>query len=157
MYIWMNAEYVNVVAGAVVTIGSMLFGESLTMGEAFLNNKTSPLEEVAVLIGITGQVKGQVIFSFTEETAKHMASALMGGMSIPELDDISKSAVAEVGNMIMGTASTALSQKGIITDISPPNLIVGKNMLITGISKGIVVPMKGNMGLINIELFVEEK
>jgi len=56
---------------------------------------------------------------------------MMGGVALAELDEISKSAIAELGNMIMGNTATILSSRGIGIEITPPSLLVGQNMVIT--------------------------
>ena len=42
-----------------------------------------------------------------------MASKMMMGMPVTALDDMSISAISELGNMIMGNAATILLNKGI--------------------------------------------
>jgi chemotaxis protein CheX len=152
----MKAEYVNLFIKAFVSVGEMVLGGKLTSKKPFIKTKTAGIKDVAVLIGVTGQLKGQVAINFEKETAIKIASFMMGGMEITELDDIAKSAVSEVGNMVMGNASTELSNVGISTDITPPNLIVGQNMFITNIEKTIVVPFDSQYGEIYFEIAIEE-
>lgn len=57
-----------------------------------------------------------------------MASTLMMGMPVEELDDMSKSAIAELANMITGNASSIFEKMEKETDISPPTLITGNNI-----------------------------
>ena len=45
---------------------------------------------------------------------------MMMGMPVTALDDMSASAINELGNMMMGNAATILSTKGIAMDITPP-------------------------------------
>ena len=68
-----------------------------------------------VNIGITGQLRGLVLLAMPKEVACDIASR-MCFMTIEKLDEISLSALSELGNMIFGNAATVLSTKGIIVD-----------------------------------------
>jgi chemotaxis protein CheX len=57
------------------------------------------------------------------------------------MDELSKSAIGELGNMIMGNAATIFSTKGIGIDITPPVLAIG-NMSISNLQlKNICIPL----------------
>ena len=56
---------------------------------------------------------------------------MMMGMPVTEFDEMSKSAISEMSNMIMGNAATILYNRGINIDITPPSLLMGENMQIT--------------------------
>jgi len=109
------------------------------------------------MIGVTGRIKGQVCFELSEEIAKKIASSMMGGMPITELDYISMSAVSEMGNMIMGNASMILANKAIHIDITPPSLLTGENIEMLGKVPTIIAPLKlQGLGIINLNITVEE-
>jgi len=109
------------------------------------------------MIGVTGRIKGQVCFELSEEIAKKIASSMMGGMPITELDYISMSAVSEMGNMIMGNASMILANKAINIDITPPSLLTGENIEMLGKVPTIIAPLKlQGLGIINLNITVEE-
>jgi chemotaxis protein CheX len=59
----------------------------------------------------------------------------MFGMEVLALDEMSKSAIAELGNMIMGNVSTEFYNEGIKIDITPPTVLVGSDINIS--TKGI--------------------
>nr|WP_319487211.1 chemotaxis protein CheX [uncultured Caproiciproducens sp.] len=80
---------------------------------------------VVVIIGITGDLHGNVYFTMGEDCAKKVASSMMGGMDVPQFDEMVQSAVSELSNMLAATACTDLSGKGINADISTPTLIHG--------------------------------
>jgi chemotaxis protein CheX len=52
---------------------------------------------------------------------------MMGGLPVDSLDDMAKSAISELGNMIIGNTATILSTRGISVEITPPSLHVGEN------------------------------
>lgn len=79
---------------------------------------------VIVIVGLTGDVHGNVIFALSEDGAKAIASTMMG-MPVEEFDDMAQSAVCELSNMLAATACTELAGIGIAADISTPTLMYG--------------------------------
>jgi len=116
-------------------------------GQLGLRDAVIPRHEVAVILGIVGQVKGQVSYSMSMETAMRIASQMMGGFHLETFDDMSRSAISELGNMITGNASALLEEKGIRCNISPPTLVTGENMSIsTAKLPTLVVPLETDCG-----------
>lgn len=74
-------------------------------------------------IGIVGQMTGNIVFGFPESVALKIVSGMMGGHVVTEFDEMSRSAIAELGNMISGNASSILYNEGIQVDITPPEII----------------------------------
>lgn len=95
----------------------------------------------AIQVGVVGELKGQVILAMEEENAKDVASRMMFGMPVNELDEMSSSALNELGNMIMGNTATIFSTLGIIIDITPPLAVYGKDLQLKTDIDGIRVPM----------------
>jgi len=85
---------------------------------------------VNIIVGIVGGIKGNVVYSMGLETAKKIASTMMMGMPVDELDDMSKSALSELANMLTACAATAFYNMGIQVDISTPTLLHGENISI---------------------------
>jgi len=52
----------------------------------------------------------------------------MGCSLITELDEIAKSAIAELCNMILGYTATLFSREKIVVDITPPTIMSGDNI-----------------------------
>jgi chemotaxis protein CheX len=81
--------------------------------------------EVVCIIGIIGDARGNVIYAMSNETARKIAGTMMGGMELDDFDEIAQSAVAELGNMLAGSACTELSMQNIKADVSTPTLMMG--------------------------------
>lgn len=112
-------------AKAAIDTLAMVCGQELQEGSSYVHKRTSIPNSIAVKLCLTGDRNGTVFIRFSEENAKKVASAMMMGMPIEELDDMALSALAELGNMIMGGASIELSNAGVSTDITTPTLITG--------------------------------
>lgn len=80
---------------------------------------------VIVILGIVGDLRGNVIYGMSEECAKKIASTMMMGMEVNEFDEMAQSAVSELSNMLTATASTEFTSLEIKTDISTPTLMYG--------------------------------
>lgn len=115
----MNVELVNPCVEGTKQVLSMFTIDS-KMGKASVKNK--PFEDkINVSINIIGEYTGTVNYAFNKDVALFLASKMMY-MDIVELDDISKSAIRELCNMISGTIATLFSNNGNIIDIKPPVL-----------------------------------
>lgn len=112
--------------------------------------------QVNVVVGIVGDVKGNVTYNFSIETAKNIATTMMMGMEVTELDEMAKSAISEMANMITGGASAVYESMKKETDISPPTLIIGENIK-AWISQVETVSIEFNtdIGLIELNIGLE--
>ena len=95
----------------------------------------------AIQVGVVGEMKGQVILAIRENNAKDIASRMMFGMPVDELDEMASSALNELGNMIMGNTATIFSTLGIIIDITPPLAVYGNDLQLKSDIDGIKVPL----------------
>lgn len=138
----MNVEYINPFLEASKTVLKQIAGYEVNLGKIFL--KTSPYQSdsIVIIVGITGKIRGQVVFSMSKDNAMKIASGMMGGLSVTSLDEISKSAISELSNMILGNTATLLYGKGIGIEITPPSLLMGDNMEISSSNmKTISIPI----------------
>ena len=132
----MNIEYINPFLMAATQVMKDVCQLKLEMGKPYVKPTEFEKDSIVVSIGITGQIRGQVLLSFNTEVACDLASK-MCFMEITQLDDISVSALSELGNMIMGNAATLLSNNNVRIDITPPTLGMGSTKLTS--PKGIIV------------------
>ena len=79
---------------------------------------------VSVIVGFTKQIRGNIVYNMSEDTAKFIASTMMVGMPIENFDDMAQSAISEMSNMLTATAATNLAGMGLEVDISTPSLSI---------------------------------
>jgi chemotaxis protein CheX len=127
----MNIEYINPFIEASQTVLQQVAGIEAKLGKVFLRSSPYKGEAVVIMVGITGKMRGQTIFTMSKQAAFRIASAMMFGMLVEELNEISKSALSELTNMILGNAATLLYNKGIGIEITPPSLLLGENLSIS--------------------------
>jgi len=145
-----SVKYLNPFIEGASSILNQTCHTEVAMGKPHLKNSPFETDSVAVIIGITGDVKGQVIFTMTTNNAKKIASRMMMGMEVNELDDMSKSAISELTNMILGTTATNFSKLGVTIDITPPSLLLGNAMQIST-SKAETLGIPLNMAEIGVD------
>lgn len=80
---------------------------------------------VMMILGIVGDIKGNIIYSLKVESAKQIASIMMMGHPVTELDDMAQSALSELSNMLTANASTNFAENGTNINISTPTLMHG--------------------------------
>ncbi|MDE5862989.1 MAG: chemotaxis protein CheX [Lachnospiraceae bacterium] len=94
-----------------------------------------------ITVGVVGQMKGQAMLAMTVDNAKDIASRMMMGMPVNDLDDMACSALNELSNMIMGNTATMFSTLGKIIDITPPFSTMGNNLRVQSDIDPIAVPL----------------
>ncbi|HWQ42155.1 MAG TPA: chemotaxis protein CheX [Desulfosporosinus sp.] len=124
----MKSEYINPFLSASAEMIEQVAGLKTKIGKVYVKNVPYRSENTLVLIGITGGFHGSVVMSFSKEICCKIASAMMGCPLITELDEIAKSAIGELCNMILGYTATLFSRNKIIVDITPPTILTGDNI-----------------------------
>lgn len=136
-----SAEHINPFLVSAKRILDQVCGIQIEVGHISKDNIVIDGEPMFIMLGITGELTGQVCIVFDFEVAKDIASRMMMGMPVTEIDDMAKSALSELGNMIMGNAATLLSNNKIMIDITPPTLATGKAKLASPNMTSIKVPL----------------
>ena len=128
--ICLKAEYVNPFLISTKNILSQMAGIDIDLKGTSL--KKSPIfpKKVIIVVGIIGQLKGSVIIGLDDSFARTIASNMMG-YHISTLDEMSKSALKELSNILMGRVAIDLESKGTKIDITPPTLLTGDNISIS--------------------------
>jgi chemotaxis protein CheX len=154
----MNIEYINPFIEASQTVIKQISGIDAKLGKVYL--KTSPYkgDNIVIIVGLTGKIRGQAIFSMGVSVAMNIASSMMFGMPVTELDEIAKSAISEMTNMILGNTATILYNKGIGIEITPPSFLMGENLQISpNKMRTVCVPLLlNNDDVMDIDIAVEE-
>lgn len=112
---------------------------------------------VAVNIGITGGVRGTVVYSMSEETAYGITERMMVGKTSEAIRKFTPSAVAEMANVITGIVTQILEEEKILCEITPPTVFTGANL---GINfpegETICVTASSELGDLEINIAVTE-
>ncbi len=155
----MRAEFLNPFVKSVIEILQSTVSETPTKGKIFLRDKYPyTTREVAIIVGITGNVTGQVVLSLSTDCAMKVAARMLMEESIYELDEYAQSALGEMANMLTANATIGLSEAGFNCDITPPSVITGSQIEIScqDIIKTIVIPLELSFGALDLNLSLIE-
>ncbi len=108
--------------------------------------------EVTAVVGVTGALSGAVMYRMSEATALAIVAKMMG-QEFGQLDALARSGVGELGNVITGRAGVLLERGGIVADIAPPMLIVGRGGVLSSLDiPRVVVPLETPAGTIDLQI-----
>ena len=137
----LNVEYINPFLSAATKILKDMCQIEVKVGKPFLRDMKSAGDSLVIIIGVTGEMRGQVMISFENHVACDIAGKMMMMPPLAQMDEIGCSAICELGNMIMGNTATLFSTKGIGIDITPPTMCSGNVTFSTQFTKNICIPL----------------
>ncbi len=126
----MDVKNVNPFVEAFSLIMPMLGFTDIKKGALGVKPQEITCSGVIIIVGIVGAVKGNIVYNLETSDAMKIASTMMMGIPVPELDDMSKSALSELTNMLAANASTIFSNSGVLIDISTPTMLCGNNVTV---------------------------
>lgn len=152
----MKAEIVNSYIAAALKVINSFASTPFAVGRPFVRQGTYATNDIMIILGITGEIRGQASLSLSKALARGLASSMMMGMPVEEIDDMAKSALSELGNMIMGNSATLLFNNGIKTDITPPSLLTGQAIEVSAADmETICVPLTSADGTIDFDIGIK--
>ncbi|KIL35615.1 chemotaxis protein CheC [Gordoniibacillus kamchatkensis] len=148
----MKAEYINPFLESARIVIEQVANVRPTTGQLGVKEVQLQSGYIWIQIGMTGQMQGDILFGLHESVALKVVSAMMGGFVLTEMDDIGRSAISELGNMISGNASTMLYNQGIHVDITPPKLYIPDA---AKTSKALTIPLiMDGIGELDIQVLI---
>lgn len=111
-------------------------------------------EEMGVLIGLIGDIKGRLVINSSSSTISAIGTKMFG---IPIEGEMLESFTGEFGNMFAGNLCTHVGQQSLNVDITPPTVMVGTTKL-CGFEKAFKLPaMLENIGPLTILFTIDEE
>lgn len=111
-------------------------------------------QEIGVLIGIVGDIKGRIIIDGSPQTFGSIGASMFG---MPLEGEMLESFTGELGNMVAGNLCTIVAKEGLELDITPPTVMVG-NTKLYGFQKIFRLPTKiDGVGEIKILLTIDDE
>ncbi len=124
----MDVNRVNPFVDSFNSVMPQLGFNNMQIGKLSVKNREVTGSGVLIVLGIVGDIRGNVVYMLNTEDAMKIASIMMMGEPVEEFDDMAGSALSELTNMLTATAATYFSNLGIRIDISTPTLLQGKNV-----------------------------
>ncbi|MEN3000709.1 MAG: chemotaxis protein CheX [Armatimonadota bacterium] len=153
----MKAEYINPFVVSAVEVFQMVLGTTPQRGQLSARKGIFTSQQCNIVLGVTGQLEGVIIYGMSIFTADKIASQMLG-TPIRTFDELAASAIAELGNMISGNALTKLSGAGYRCNLSPPSIIRGTSVRISTLEiPTLVVPLVTEWGELEINVGLQER
>jgi chemotaxis protein CheX len=145
---------VNMFIGATRTILSEYFSIAVdSVGTPGLLEGGDQMEQVTVLVSMIGDVEGQFLLGCTPATALAIARSMLVRQEYPEFDDLCRSALCELANIVGGNAATGLAEMGLSCELAPPSVITGEHLSIqSSATQMLYVPIRSSCG--ELKLFL---
>ncbi len=137
----LDVNNINPFLQSTISVFESVTQMKLTIGKPTVADFSFGSPTYTITVGVVGQMKGQAVLAMDVENAKIIASKMMFGMPIAELDEMACSALNELSNMIMGNTATVFSTQGKIIDITPPISMIGTNLQVKSDIDPIAVPL----------------
>jgi chemotaxis protein CheX len=151
-----KVEFINPFVKAAIDVLKSEIGSEIERGRLRVESNKGSTFDVNVMIGVTGAAQGMVLYGMSEETARNIVGQMMG-QPFDEFDALAQSGIAEMGNVITGSASRGLSETGFVCNITPPTLITGHNTSIGTLDiPRLALPLTTKCGEIEIHLALRD-
>ncbi len=153
----MKAEYINPFIKASTQVLKQMTKLDFTTGSPYLSNSPHDSDSIVVVVGLIGELTGKASFTMGHDIAKVIASGMMMGHPIEEINEMATSAISELSNMIMGNASTLLFNEGFTTDITTPSVMVGDDIKVSNDGmQTIGVPLISERGSLALDISIKD-
>jgi chemotaxis protein CheX len=131
----------------------MMLNPNVQAGKPYFNDQPLTKYDICILVGVLGDIQGQVICGMSLETATRITSQLLM-CEVTEIDMMGESALCELKNIIVGTASTNLSMNGYKCNITPPLFLTERAVpdFLSHIQTALAIPIQTPFGAIDINL-----
>ena len=126
----MKSEYINPFITSANNIFPQLGFEEITKENVSIKKNNVERSGVLMMLGIVGDIEGNIAFSLSFEGAKKIAGKMMMQEDLDELNEIAQSALSELSNMLTANASINLAENDIEVDITAPSTLFGESFIL---------------------------
>jgi len=152
----MDVNYINPILSSFANVLPQLGLADVRKKGISVKSKFIESPGVVIIVGIVGDIRGNVIYGLTVENAKKIASTMMMGMPVNEFDELAQSAISELTNMLTANVATNFSNDNININISTPTLVHGKFTANATSDKVVCVEMEANGMAIEVNISMEK-
>jgi chemotaxis protein CheX len=159
----MDYRYINPFISSAISIIKESTGVDVRRKRVYLHKGKESIGGVGIMLGITGDIKGKVVYEFSRGMTMRLASKMIRQSEInfdnkQEFLSLLESAILELGNMISGKALGLLLNNDYNCSITPPDFWYGKDVsLIPFYLLTIVIELATPYGDFAINLSIQKK
>lgn len=151
----MVVNYINPIVNSFKNVMPQLGLPNIKQNEIILKERLIESPGVVIIIGIMGDIKGNIIYGMSTKDAMKIASVMMMGMPVENFDELSQSAISELINMLTANVATNFSKCNVSVNISTPTLIQGDFTANASSDKVICIPININETTIDVNISLE--
>ena len=126
----MNVKWVNPFVTSVNNVMKEIGFIDIETGTMNAKSQEITGNGVVLMLGIVGDLQGNIMYVIDEESAKKIITKFMKGIPVPDLDSMAASSLSELSGMLSVHVATSYAQAGYNVELSPPSLMIGNNMRI---------------------------
>jgi chemotaxis protein CheX len=122
-----DVKVINAMLRSMVKVFNETINTKVEMGKPQISKELAKGYDLVTVVGFNGNLSGNLVYGFSSELGISIVSKMMG-MPYDKLDELAMSAIGELGNMVSGNIAMNLEQIGKPIDITPPSVILGKEI-----------------------------
>ena len=120
----MNSDVISAFTSAVHSVLLQEVGPPVEIRSPKVQAGPIQLREVGVVVALGMSVEGAIVLGLSSDTALKYLSHVLGE-AVTEMNDLARSGIGELGNMLAGAAAAQFTAIGYETIIFPPTVLVG--------------------------------
>lgn len=153
----MDVKYINPFIIGALDIFEEVANIELKKSTIELKLSTTPSNDIAIVIGVSGYIEGQVVYSLKPHTAGRIVNCMMPGATPQKQQEYFYSALCSLANMITGRATILLAGAEHIIRITPPVVVLNKKGEIKFIEhRTINIQFTSRFGTIEMNIAIHE-
>jgi chemotaxis protein CheX len=153
----MKVEYANVFVSSAMEVIQKEVGVHLSRMDLSKKGAPTPSRPISIIVGITGFIKGQVVYSMDNDFAYGVTRAMMPNNLPINNKALVNSAISELANMITGKASIALAGGAEKLDLTPPAVLMASDLTIDFmVLPTLCLRLLSEIGILEINLALTE-
>ncbi len=152
----MRLDFVKAFVNSTTEILGELIGSDVEVRSMTMTPNPIEDREVVTIIGLMGEVHGDVIFDIDQSTAERLGGHLTGETSTG-MTPLVKSSIAEVASMAIGRAISRINDDGTKLRMTPPNIYTDAHTLDYEKSfETLVAPITTEYGEVRIRVAIQD-
>lgn len=155
----MKVEYLNpFVEATMYVLNHCVPDADIRRGQLQLRQDPHISAGISTYVGLTGALRGRVIYDMNKQTAINLATVMNDEPQVG-MNNMVRSTINELANMITGNAATRLCEAGFKVDITPPTFIIGSDTEVYSYRsmEHLVVPLETRCGMVSLSISLTDE
>ena len=154
----MNAEYANIFVKSAMEVIESEANVHLKRMDVAKKDAPIPSRPISIIVGITGFLKGQIVYAMDQEFAFGIMRAMIPNTLPANNKALVNSAISELANMITGKASIALAGGTEKLDLTPPVVLMASDLTMDFmVLPTIALRLLSELGILEINIALTEQ